>query len=432
MTPLEEGKKFTDDVYASKDEVQAYYNVEKVSAYWSHVLSYRSYYDQMTKLENIDSNCFKICLTKPLLSASYRLQNNLFNDLLSFLALSTDKQNHLLLQRKNRALKALARFCQVNEPSEDILNRISLNSIETLLPSYLPLATYSRTYNSPFFSKGITLKDFDEINKGCSSQSEEEEPIYRQNENRSLLNPLQIAKTADIKVLLVSLIDFLNEEEIPLLVRAMVIPFAFSYIKPYEYFYEASAALAAKNFLYSSGLRNMGFLLDFESIAFSRGKEVFRSMKKAQDTLDLTYYIMKCLSFLIEDEKNLKETIQELKNQPEKEEENLSGNQDQEESQKEYALPVFPEQNPDEDIDSLAKKLREVYPQLKKKEAHFYAGHCTIGLKYTIDDFKTAEKSVYETARSNMDELARLGFYKKEKFKNKFVYSPIPKKEKIQ
>lgn len=431
MTPLEEGKKFTDDIYASKDEVQAYYNVDNVSAYWSHVLSYRSYYDQMTKLENIDFNCFKICLTKPLLSSAYHLQCNLFNDLLSFLSLSPEKQNHLLLNRKNRALKALARFCQVNEPSEDILNRISLNSMETIQPALLPLATYSRTYNRTFFTNGISLKDFDEINKGCSSQNEEEEAVYRQNENRNLLNPLQIAKISDIKPLLVSLIEFLTEEEIPLLIRAMVIPFAFSYMKPYEYFYEASAALASKNFLYSSGLRNMGFLLDFESIAFSRGKEVFRSMKKAQESLDLTYYIMKCLSFLMEDEKNLRETMQELGNEPAKA--NAESNTDtEEESQKEYALPVFPEHNPGEDIDVLAKKLREVYPQLKKKEAHFYAGHCTIGLKYTIDDFKTAEKSVYETARSNMDELARLGFYKKEKFKNKFVYSPIPKKEKIQ
>ena len=91
-----------------------------------------------------------------------------------------------------------------------------------------------------------------------------------------------------------------------------------------------------------------------------------------------------------------------------------------------FALPAFPRKDTLETIEARARQLREVHPQLKKKQAHFYAGHCTIGLHYTIDQFKSEEHTVYETARTSMEDLANRGFYKKEMIGKKFVYTPIP------
>ena len=65
---------------------------------------------------------------------------------------------------------------------------------------------------------------------------------------------------------------------------------------------------------------------------------------------------------------------------------------------------------------------------LRKTQAHFYARHCSLGKYYTIQQFKKMEKVVYETARTSMDMLAKLGYYKKEQIKNKFVYTPIERK----
>lgn len=45
----------------------------------------------------------------------------------------------------------------------------------------------------------------------------------------------------------------------------------------------------------------------------------------------------------------------------------------------------------------------EIYPYLKKTQAHFYALHCTIGKHYTIAQFKKEEDVAYETARTSMD-----------------------------
>ena len=77
----------------------------------------------------------------------------------------------------------------------------------------------------------------------------------------------------------------------------------------------------------------------------------------------------------------------------------------------------------------LAQHLLELDPSLRKHEAHFYARHCTLGKKYTIVQYKKSIGCVYETARTSMDHLVELGYYRKEMVKNKFVYSPIARKD---
>ena len=56
MSSIEEGRKFTEDCYASKEDVQAYYNMDNVTNYWNHILYYRSFFDVQTKLRNTDGN----------------------------------------------------------------------------------------------------------------------------------------------------------------------------------------------------------------------------------------------------------------------------------------------------------------------------------------------------------------------------------------
>ena len=76
----------------------------------------------------------------------------------------------------------------------------------------------------------------------------------------------------------------------------------------------------------------------------------------------------------------------------------------------------------------LERHLLELDVRLKKGQAYFYARHCTLGMYYTIDQYKKAVKCVYETARTSMDQLAEFGYYKKEQIGKKFVYTPVERK----
>lgn len=76
-----------------------------------------------------------------------------------------------------------------------------------------------------------------------------------------------------------------------------------------------------------------------------------------------------------------------------------------------------------------AKYLIETNPELSKGQAKFYSTHCTMGRYYVIQQYKKYCRCAYETARTSMDKLAELGFYKKMSYKNKFVYTPIKQGE---
>ncbi len=76
----------------------------------------------------------------------------------------------------------------------------------------------------------------------------------------------------------------------------------------------------------------------------------------------------------------------------------------------------------------LEKHLLELDVRLKKGQAYFYARHCTLGMYYTIDQYKKAVKCVYETARTSMDQLVEFGYYRKEQVGKKFVYTPVERK----
>ena len=81
----------------------------------------------------------------------------------------------------------------------------------------------------------------------------------------------------------------------------------------------------------------------------------------------------------------------------------------------------------EKDASLVADHLLELCPTLKRGQAEFYARHCTIGKYYNIQQYKEFNDVAYETARTSMDLLADYGFYRKELFKNKYIYTPVTK-----
>ena len=89
------------------------------------------------------------------------------------------------------------------------------------------------------------------------------------------------------------------------------------------------------------------------------------------------------------------------------------------------AIGALPPELDEKDAKRLEANLLELDVRLKKGEAKFYARHCTLGRYYTIDQYKKLNRCVYETARTSMEHLVELGYYKKAKAGKKFVYTPV-------
>ena len=96
--------------------------------------------------------------------------------------------------------------------------------------------------------------------------------------------------------------------------------------------------------------------------------------------------------------------------------------------QEQIAVSYIPPAIDEKQALRLEQHLLELDPSLRKHEAHFYARHCTLGKSYTIAQYKRMIGCVYETARTAMDHLVELGYYRKDSSNKKFIYTPIPRK----
>ncbi len=436
MNRIEEGKRFTDTTYASKEEVKAAYNSGDISAVWDNILSYRSFFDVETELFDVSQNHYKICLTKNLLAQSYNLQMALVTKLYEFEHLSFDLAPHFALRQSIRSIQQTSIF-QNNAISDSIAEKIAKNELESASSKYYPLKAYERAYRYSLTLKEINLTSICNINKLVSG-SELDSPVsYRKTMNADVINPLRLPPCEDIEKHFVALYAFLKEEEIPLLLRALGIIYFFSYLRPFEFCSEETGGLVSKAFLAKSGLSYFGFFLPLESLSYTTSHSYFNKLKTSEESLDLTYFLDTTLRFLTYSFDLLSEDLKEfsLKNEERKTElkiashDNTSNDVIVKEEPVSFALPEFPTSKSETEVEILSKKLLTIYPQLKKKQAHFYAGHCQVGLNYTIEEFRKEEKTVYETARTSMEDLANRGFYKKLQIGKKFVYTPMPLKE---
>ncbi len=430
MNKIEIGKKYTDSQYASKEEVSQSYNSDDVKNIWDNVLLYRSFYDEETELIDKEGNHYKVCLTKNILSECYNLQTRIIERLLSYSHVEKDLLTLFSMDQLKKSLSQTAQFNSI-AVTEAILDKIARNELENATPKHFTLLAYEKAFRYCLSVSKFDLKTIESINKILSGEDSESETSYRKENNADVINPLILPNCTDIPKYFETLFAFLSQEEIPLLTRALGIIYFFSYLRPFELFNEETAGLVAKCFLKCNHLSYFGFFLPFESLSYTTSASYFKKQKQAETSLDLTYFLESTIRFLhygfdltekdflsFEEKNKEREISSSLK-----EEKDVTSNSVV------FALPDFPTMQNEGEIEILAKKLMSVYPQLKKKQAHFYAGHCQVGLNYTIEQFRKEEKSVYETARTSMEDLANRGFYKKLQIGKKFVYTPIPLKE---
>ena len=432
MNRIEAGKKFTDSIYASKEEISQTYNHGDINDIWDNVLLYRSFYDEETEIIDKNHNHYKVCLTKNLLSESYNLQLRIIEKLTSLSALPNDLSSLFSLEQLKKSLSQTSQFQSINA-SENVIDKIARNELENATPKFFPLKAYEQAYRYALTISKIDLENIETLNKILTGEDKDASAHYRSGNMMDVINPLVLPPSEEIKMHFDAFFAFLSQEEIPLLIRALSIVYFFTYLRPFELFNEETAGLVAKAFLKCNNLSYFGFVLPLESLAYTTSASYFKKLKMAEETLDLTYFLQSTIRFLRYGfdlvSKDFAEFVEKGKERSitshSAEEKNIA----LKEESAIFALPDFPIMQNETEIDILSRKLMAVYPQLKKKQAHFFAGHCQVGLNYTIEQFKKEEKTVYETARTSMEDLANRGFYRKLQIGKKFVYTPIPLKE---
>lgn len=453
------GIKFSEERYASKDDVKKHFNMSSVDQFWNLILDYRKGLTSTFELPSIDRVKYSLVFTKSISNRINDVERKLCKAYMEYINLSSRAKNIFEHKRYERIASSILASNNI-AMSPTFVDSLIDKNISTIPSDYLVLANYleSLNYIKSYDGSKISLYDLNSIysilESGTKSSLGKDDIIFRklECEEPHYYNQGYVYKSAlvdRIPDMMNSLIEFVNDENHYALVRAISCLFYVDYVMPYDYLRSEDSVLNFKLVLARNDFSLFSTYLNIENLYFAKNAKLDQVKELVQKTMDLTYFFDFILDYLKEDiatifddlatskkDEMVFESKEEVKEEIKEDDNRLSEEtipQKKEEyvtlyGQVDVALPIFPQGLKEDDVERIVIDLMETYPTLKRTQAHFYAKHCTIGRTYTIQQFKNEEGTSYETARTSMDALAMLGFYEKTNLRNKFVYKPIPRR----
>lgn len=457
------GLRFTDETYATKDDVKRALNISSIDSIWDKITQFRSYYTKQIELRNVERIPFSIVLPPKLTSKIVNLEKKLSKYLVK-LSLGQIQNPQSIIKLKQdlyfSILKELSSNYEININDDTLVGLIN-ETLPTLPVEYLFLnryyhcLKYIESRHNGNFSPSVILSLYCKL-RGMEFDVNELSKYYRTTDLLDKNDHIFVGKHYDaaplekIEEMVSSLCDFLNNSSIFSLCKAAVCYFYINYVKPFEYYNEEMALLLFKFVLAKEDFEQVPAIINIEDLLSKTYFDQINFLSKESEMkLDLTYITNFIVDHLQEqfvqitslqefnDYSLVKEEMYQIDEKAKKPLNNSAINFQEvivEPSKLEIegvnfkqsvSLPTMPTGLDEKDATLVAKNLLEIYPSMKKGQADFYSRHCTIGKYYTISQYKKEQNVAYETARTSMDNLVNLGFYKKEQIKNKFVYTPV-------
>lgn len=468
--------RFTETYYATKKEVSKELKISVIDGVWDKILSYRAPFCHYLSIRGIDKNQLRVCLCPTISGKLTAVETKLLKVVSESNKLNTinsDKQ-HFYQTLFVRSLQniALAKLSVSDEAH--VRNVIVGMDKDKRLSQYLAALKHIETRYASNINEDFLADLYSKVTGNSELTS-----FYRTNDledinTSALISRLYKCAPANmIETMMDSLFNFVEKSTISPLCRALISLYYIQFVKPFNDYNEEIAALFAKAVLAHNSLSDFGAYLPLEVLLNENESELSRIFQEVQTSSDVTYYLTyalqasenefdKILDLLAEyssqvlrhdfyrlDEEPIKAekvveptpVIEPVKVQPapapviepikvepvevvKKEEkkpapvEKPSG----------LAVSYIPDELDEKTAQRLERHLLDLDVRLKKGQAAFYARHCTLGMYYTIDQYKKATKCVYETARTAMDKLVEYGYYEKGEFGKKFVYTPVKRK----
>ena len=483
--------RFTEEKYATKNEVARELKITSVDTFWANILAYRSNFYHYLTVRTIEKKMLLLCGCPAINSLANNVEMKMIRVNREYGMLAPQSKGYRYLnQTFTKKILYILNEAEQLQVGEDFVNSVLRNEVVSALPNNMLLVNYINALN--YIKKAYVNaidEDFLAALYAKLLGTEELTEFYRSNDDRNPENRVLIDRVYTsapwniIDSMMNSLFTFIQTSTLSASLKAVIVYFYINYVKPFNKYSEEVAVLLAKAVLAHEAFGETVVDLPLEQLLLLSNEEVARIYVEVQKTADVTYFVnyafkhlsQYCESFLDEIAQG---KVQELKADfyqadakeekievPEQEERvetvDLFEAAEEEEQQPE-PQPVFKEEPPVEQpkvVEEQPKKksvkvtyvqeelavayipvaldekqavlleqdLLERDPELKKGEAKFYARHCTKGKKYTIAQYKKSLRCAYETARTSMDHLAELLYYRKEKVKNKYVYIPVEK-----
>ena len=486
--------RFTEDKYATKNEVARELKVSSVDTFWSNILAYRSHFYHYLTVRTIEKSMLLYCGCPAINSAVNNLEVKLIraNREYALINPASKQFRNVKSTFDKQIINVLNEFEQL-EVGDDFIDSVLRQEVVSAIPNNMLLVNYLNALN---YIKRAQVNPIDEdfLAELYSKLlgTEELTTFYRVSEdknpeNRVLIDRVYTSAPVNlIGTMMNSLFTFISSSTLSTTLKAIVAFFYINYVKPFAKYSEEVAILMAKAILAHEAFGDTIVDLPFEKLLLLPREESARIYVEVQRTSDVTYFIDYVYRFINKycdgifddianskvsemredfyrvDEEVAPQPQVVLPKEPVVETMDLFAEQAEEEEEEPAPAPVNPQPAPQPVVTNapaveapkkktvkvtyvqeelavayipvaldekqavlLEQDLLERDPELKKGEAKFYARHCTKGKKYTIAQYKKYLRCAYETARTSMDHLAELLYYRKETVKNKYVYIPI-------
>lgn len=449
-------QRYTIEKYFSKQDVSRALGTNLIEPFWREISEFRRKF--AIELPIFDASFIKYYLTY---IDSVQGKTAQANDRVSSFVSSISKISNGSISEFTfvrdmlfAELKSIAKINNIDVSDITLSNIIQRIPVE---PEYKILERY-------FESLQALRKDvFDNIDDSFLAKyyailrgEEELTCFYREDDVETVASKSLIDKEYDqgipshlIDEVMITLLDYVNNFDISLVTRLSAIFFMFNYVKPFDLYNMELATLLAKRVLASTSIDSSCVFVPLESFLNDQSffGEVSREVKR---THDFTYAFLRGAELIndsfdiaisklsevhitsidkevISDEHPIRPEVApkqsaEIKKPAQKV---LTKNQIQRNIESKTAVETV--KLSEKELKAKMYDLLEQDPFLKKNQAYFYVRHCTPGRYYSIQQFVKEIGCVYETGRTSMDNLAKLGYYRREQIKNKFVYTPINK-----
>ena len=461
--------RFSDENYSTRSEVASALGTNLIEPIWNDILLYRKQFRRQISVFDITKVPYTITYVPKILEKIESLEKTISEYIVNFGGLSEGSVAKFTIFRDMciSELRYIARVNKINVNDVALNNIIEYKNTESL---YDPLFRYfsAITHLEKNPKEKFDLKTIGTYYSIISGKDYEESffrttEINAQGQRLLIDREYEGAPTQEIPWLMNNLINYVNNSNDSFITKVAVATYMINYIKPFERHNKEMAAILTKLIVSLGDVESAAAYIPMESIVLDEKGTLSSVSREIQRSRDLTYELTRIIdmfnnSLLFVADRIVQVHANEVNNsytfgesqeefaqefgfvpsetviEPKKEEPKV------EEPKVEVKKPVIhkpievikrekePEDTPsDKQLRRMAQDLLEEDPLLKKGQAHFYVRHCTKGKYYTIQQYKKCEGCVYETARTSMDNLARLGYYRREQVKNKFVYTPIDK-----
>ena len=472
--------RFTEGYYATKKEVSKELKISVIDGVWDKILSYRAPFCHYLTIRGVDKNQLRVCLCPSISGNLTSVEAKLLRIVSEANKLNTVNSDKQYFYR-SMLVKALQNIALANlsNSDENHVRKVILGQDEDReLSNYLAALKYIEYRYVNNLNEDFLAELYSKVT-GISELTS----FYRTNDLEDINSAALISRVykcapaSSIEMMMDSLFNFVEKSTISPLSRALISYYYIQFVRPFDKYNKEIAVLFAKAVLAHHSLGDFGVYLPLEALLNENENEVSRIFQEVQTSSDVTYFLIfalkaienefdKALDSLAEystkiikndffrlDEEPVQEekkpepvpapapviepirvepapapVIEPIKVEPVVEKKKEEPKATLVEKPAGLAVSYIPEELDEKTAQRLERHLLELDVRLKKGQAAFYARHCTLGMYYTIDQYKKANKCVYETARTAMDKLVEYGYYEKGEFGKKYVYTPVKRK----